>query len=204
MEKREFILSELWMLTINAAFQRANVYKSHITESDRVVFKKQLKNYVNSISTTYVSNTIDHNKHIENIQSISAFSKKFSNILNNGKLNFGISQKLLNLHLKYLWCMDIIKIPPHFPVDRIIQLELKINTPYPWTKMIDENDYLKIIDIAEKALSKELENLAELELQLFNRRGEDSSEIIIAESRKDEESVSWEDVKKRLKKKGRI
>ena len=41
-------------------------------------------------------------------------------------------------------------------------------------------------------------------LQKFEERVEDLLDVIIAESRKDEESVSWEQVKKGLKKKSKL
>ena len=41
-------------------------------------------------------------------------------------------------------------------------------------------------------------------LEKYDEQIEDLSGAIIAESRKDEPSVSWEDVKKRLKKKGKL
>jgi hypothetical protein len=170
--KATFIKDEIWMLTIGGAFQRANVYEALTSEDERNVFKNELKDFINILSEQYISSSIDEKKHIENIHSIKIFTSKFRSLLNGGSLNFGISQKLLNLYLKYLWCLDILKVaPPHFPVDSIIQSKLKVKTPYPWTKMNDEIEYLKIIQKAKDELvNSEATNLAELELHLFNRR----------------------------------
>ncbi len=41
-------------------------------------------------------------------------------------------------------------------------------------------------------------------LEQYDEQIEDLFDVIIAESRKDEPSVSWEDVKKKLKKKGKL
>jgi hypothetical protein len=41
-------------------------------------------------------------------------------------------------------------------------------------------------------------------LEKYEERLEDLFDAIIAESRKDEESISWEEIKKNLKKKGKI
>ncbi|GAB4208484.1 MAG: hypothetical protein Fur0023_20090 [Bacteroidia bacterium] len=41
-------------------------------------------------------------------------------------------------------------------------------------------------------------------LKKFEKRVEDLLDIIIAESRREEESVGWNQVKKRLKKKGKL
>ncbi len=170
--KSTFIKDEIWMLTINGAFQRSNVYETLTSEEERNSFKNELKVFIVNISDQYVSSSIDEKTHIENIKSIKNFTSKFRSLLNGGSLNFGISQKLLNLYLKYLWCLDVLKVaPPHFPVDSIIQNKLKMKSPYPWTKMNDETEYLKIIQKAKEELeNSEATNLAELELHLFNRR----------------------------------
>jgi hypothetical protein len=41
-------------------------------------------------------------------------------------------------------------------------------------------------------------------LEKYNEQIEDLFDVIIAESRKDEPTVAWEDIKTRLKKKGKI
>jgi hypothetical protein len=70
----------------------------------------------------------------------------FGNICK-GKINFGIAQKMLNLYLKYMWSLGNIQEPPHFPVDRIIQIKLirtsQTTRDYPikieaWTQFDDE------------------------------------------------------------------
>ena len=98
-------------------------------------------------------------------------------------MNFGISQKMLNLYLKYQWCLGNIKEPPHFPVDRIIQEKLNQvakNNNLPkivieaWTLFENETKYLHIIRFAEQvkntATSLKQFSLPELELHLFDRR----------------------------------
>jgi hypothetical protein len=170
--KKEFLLNEIWMLSINAAFQRANVYKDGSLEKERSVFKQQVREFVATLAEPYYSASIDDEKHIANIYAIVAFSKAYAHLLTNGSLNFGVSQKLFNLYLKYLWCLDVMELqPPHFPVDRIIQSKLKIAVPTPWTQMIDETAYKNIIDNARRQLiGSGYTHIAELELHHFNRR----------------------------------
>lgn len=164
--KQIFIKDEIWMLTIGGAFQHVIIYNSEFKLNDKLKneFKNELKDFIISLSEHYILSSVDEVKHIENIQSIKTFSSKFRSLLNGGSLNFGISQKILNLYLKYLWCLDILKVPPpHFPVDSIIQSKLKVKSPYPWTKMNDEIEYLKIIQKAKDELVyTEVSFLAEL------------------------------------------
>ena len=98
-------------------------------------------------------------------------------------MNFGISQKMLNLYLKYQWCKGAIVEPPHFPVDRIIQEELnkvarknklKAKKIEPWTQFKDENHYLKVVNHARSLsiIDDDINGLspANIELTLFQRR----------------------------------
>ena len=126
---------------------------------------------------------INEEKHLINIQNLSEYSKKFSHILKNGKLNFGVSQKILNLFLKYIWCLKMIPTPPHFPVDRLIQEKLnllakenglKSRKVEAWTQFKDKTKYLEIIRFAESIRKHEKhfvdKPIAELELALYDRR----------------------------------
>lgn len=170
--KEEFILGEFWMLTVSAAFQRANVYLPNAKKEDKDNFKNELKELIIQKSEEYKKRAISEADHLKNIEEISSSLTKYSAILKGGKLNFGICQKLLNLYLKYLWCLGLLKFaPPHFPVDRKIQIDLGITNPCSWTAMSDKNEYLNVIEIARKALQKhtEISNIAELELKLFKR-----------------------------------
>ena len=115
-------------------------------------------------------------QHIDNIKALSDSTKKYSEIFNGGRINFGIAQKMLNLFLKYQWCLGNIKEPPHFPVDRIIQQKLNEQAKLkglsklellPWTQFKDETHYSKVINHA-RALN--ITTPAKLELKLFQRR----------------------------------
>jgi hypothetical protein len=167
--KNDFINNEVWVLSIMAAFGRASVYKTDIPEIEKKYFKRKLKGDVdNLISATY-NKPVSHEDHVNNIFTVMDFSEHFKDILTNGKLNFGVAQKLLNLYLKYHWCLGIIPTPPHFPVDSIIQRKLNLKV-IPWTKMKNEKDYLNIIDQAKTILPDySYKTIAELELMLFQR-----------------------------------
>lgn len=166
--KEDFLLDEFWTSSIAAAFGRAKVYKENISEKDKIKFKKNLRNIVEEISKQYKVE-VSPEAHIKNVREI---QKLGSYILNFEFLNFGVSQKLLNLYLKYLWCLNKIPPPPHFPVDRVIQVKLGIKEVdiKPWTRMNGddgEKEYNKVIENAiEKLKENNLNNIAEVELKL--------------------------------------
>jgi len=168
--KEKFINNEFWTLTFAAAFQRANVYKDNVSDAEKGEFKSKTRAYIeNSLMIYYSENTVSDEMHIDNIEKLSFFTKQFSNILQKGKLNFGVSQKMLNLYLKYLWCHNKISEPPHFPVDRRIQENIGFKPVVSWTRFTDSSDYMRIIHFV-RAKNNEFPSIAEFELYYFERR----------------------------------
>ncbi len=172
--KKQFLYKEFWLLTVGAAFQRANIYKndSGIDNQLKSAFKDELYCFLQTLINEQYHSEVNEEQHIINIWSLSNFSgMDFDDILINGKLNFGVSQKLLNLYLKYLWCKGDVVTPPHFPVDRIIQQKLKVSKLNAWTKIKDEKTYLEIISHARNVLkTSKYNSLAELELNIYQRK----------------------------------
>lgn len=168
--KDQFIKNELWTLTFGAAFQRAYVYKEEVTEKDRIDFKTKTREYIEKkLLPKYTSSQLSDEAHLKSIMELSNFTKQFSQLLKGGQLNFGVSQKMLNLFLKYQWCLNEIPTPPHFPVDRRIQELLKIQPITSWTSFKNENEYMYIIQAARNQAQPN-QSIAALELELFERR----------------------------------
>ena len=182
--QHSFIQNEIWMLTFGAAFQRANIYNKTASEERRGYFKTMTRGFIeNVVLDSYKTEKVSDEQHVENIKKISEYSSNFSEIFQEGKINFGIAQKILNLYLKYMWSLGHIEEPPHFPIDRIIQSKLIGHTRQlgikpialkPWTQFNDEKHYLEVIKSArDLILNNEYyakHSLAELELLLFDRR----------------------------------
>ena len=174
--KEEFINKEIWMLTFGASFQRAYAYVDDASNDTKILFKNNTTVVVENMLAQYKISNVTDEQHITNIKKLSDSSKQFSDIFIGGQINFGISQKMLNLYLKYQWCLGNIKEPPHFPVDRIIQQKLNEQAKLkglpklellPWTQFKDETHYNKVINHA-RALN--ITTPAKLELKLFQRR----------------------------------
>lgn len=171
-QQKKFIKREIWTLTIAAAFQRASVYvDKKVDEKNKDLFKEELIQYItNEILPKYkTSDKVTEEEHINNIKLVSNKSKKHSEILTNGHLNFGVSQKMLNLLLKYYWCMFDYPEPPHFPVDRRIQ-EITDHKIINWTKIDNSDDYMKIINYLRSKAKTENKSIAKYELEHFERR----------------------------------
>jgi len=158
--KKQFILDQIWILTVQASFQRANVYKGHNNKEAR---KLALRAQIEEIAKQYV-NPVSEKAHIQNIWGICCTDDVGLNI------NFGVAQKLLNLYLKYLWTLGIINLaPPHFPVDRMIQEALKYKQLFNWTGLVCECNYKYLIEYAKAEMNeRKLNSLAEMELMVYN------------------------------------
>lgn len=170
MMKQQFIKEEVWLLSTFGAFQRANIYLPEVTEKEKTAFRKALQQFINDKLVPVYQSAVTEEVHISNIETLSMFSFGFKEILKNEQLNFGVSQKLLNLYLKYLWCLDSIPTPPHFPVDRIIQTKLGIKNIEAWTQFESAAPYMDVVNKAKEVLKNtEYTSLAQLELEIFRR-----------------------------------
>ncbi|MCP9755974.1 hypothetical protein EGI26_12500 [Lacihabitans sp. CCS-44] len=167
--KHVFLESQYWMMSIQAAFQRASIYNSDASETSKKAFRDYLHTVLIDISSNY-EGLVTEDEHIKNIETI-LNSSVDSEVLSEGRLNFGVCQKILNLYLKYLWCAGWIQTPPHFPVDRLIQEKLgfKESEIVSWTNGIHSRfKYMAIIDRAKRILVKtNIQSLAELELEIY-------------------------------------
>ena len=58
-------------------------------------------------------------------------------ILRQPGYKIGVAQRLLNLQLKYLWCIGIAGEPPNCPVDRVMINKTYLKNQVAWTKIED-------------------------------------------------------------------
>jgi hypothetical protein len=155
--------------TIGGAFQRSGIYKAGVQADKRATFRQALRAELERLERAYCKKRVSAPQHVRNIESLCAWSAAFKPILKGGKLNFGIAQKLLNLHLKGLWCFGLVgHEPPHLPVDRIIQERLRIRPIRSWTKIQKAEHYMEVIDAAERIAREHGLSLSELELRVYN------------------------------------
>ncbi|GEM67168.1 hypothetical protein SMI01S_07740 [Sphingobacterium mizutaii NBRC 14946 = DSM 11724] len=182
-----FLKNELWILSIQRAFQRAGIYlkneKSSLQDEYlRDAFRQGLREYIDlQLLNDYEVGVTEEN-HLANILAFKQHAESIGyGFLYDNTFKYGIAQKLLNLYLKYLWVGGYIKEPVHFPVDARIQEYLKMGKDsFPWTKMTRQNQYMTVINKAKAILAKEdlkwkgvlpgeIISIAELELYLFSK-----------------------------------
>lgn len=161
--KEEFIKSQIFYLTIMGAFGRNNIYKDNVIEKDKKQFREYIKSLLESLEDEY-KNEVAKDKHLANLDKLKrSIENKGKNTFKKSLISFGTVQKLLNLYLKYLWCIGLIHKPPNCPIDKTIldNIGYDIN----WTKM-DRKQYRNAIKKID--LKKGERSIAEWELNFWN------------------------------------
>lgn len=190
-KKFEFLHNEIWLLVFSGAFQRTGIYPKSFKVKDKIIYRSKIRKFIETIVAKKYNNRVNGNTHLKNIKSVRNYSRRLQVNKKRVNYNFGVAQKLLNLYLKYLWCLGESKYtPPHFPIDRRIQQKLNavsreinrqvnkkpiaIRKVEAWTGFSSEKEYLNIIEQAQQIINSCSDythySLAELELELFSRR----------------------------------
>jgi hypothetical protein len=172
-DKKEYLLYELGILTVKAAFstrvESSPIYLRPCTPAQRNAFQDAIRSELAGIEGTYSNGRVAEDVHCGYIEFLShRITGAHSTCLHDGEFRFGIAQKLVNLYLKYLWVAGMIEEPPHCPIDGIVR-DLAGLT-YDWTMSNSRQEYERTI--ASLKLHAEPRSLAVWELQEFRRRAQ--------------------------------
>jgi hypothetical protein len=170
--KRKFLIDQIIKNCTNAAFQRANVYVKGLKENDkgRENLRNSLKEKLLSMDEQYKENVTDA-EHCTNIVNLANdLTSECKDSLRDNRFRIGIAQKVLNLYLKYKWCLVEIPMPPHCPLDgRIINkrgLKGQELDNCNWTEFDDIEIYKFLIEKCKDISKKNgKESIAEWELE---------------------------------------
>jgi len=173
MAQWEFIEDSVMTLSIQGAFQRANVYApAASSDAIRKAVNTKLRCLLRDLASQYV-NPVTEQQHKINIQGISDdLTREFKgcSVLHGNRFRIGIAQKALNLYLKYLWGWGKIARRTHCPFDfRIINklpLEAQQKNALQWTKLDSMDDYQALVNAGlSKIKMTGCPSLAEWELE---------------------------------------
>jgi hypothetical protein len=173
MPKREFIAGELWMLAWAASVQRAKVYKPGMKADSKDVktFRRDVATYVATNLLPMYKTRCEEEQHYANIDKLIAHASKVGMaVLPPDGYKFGVAQKLLNLCLKYHWCLGSIEAPPHCPVDRIVIEKTSFRGELNWTEMKTRGEYAAVIAEIDRLAKEKGISIAEWELRNYRRR----------------------------------
>lgn len=173
-DKKRFLCYELGLLSLKAALStrdgEAPVYAKGVKTHQRKKEKKVFRSVLEQLEEIYAKGGIKEDDHLDFIQKTAdGVTKELGNKLHNGRFRIGVAQKLINLHLKYLWATGYINEPLHCPIDGIIRDYAKIS--YDWTTNDSIEDYKKAIAELRKVVGDR--SLSVWELEEFRRRDQD-------------------------------
>lgn len=174
-EQKKFVIRELWLLAWAASVQRAKLYKA---KDDSYAFSKEINQFRDNVIGFITQNIIpgycngcSEEQHYKNIDELIAYANRVNpGILSKSGYKYGVAQKLLNLALKYYWCMGLIKEPPHCPIDRIVINKTKYRNKINWTQITERSQYQRVIEDIKVIADKERLSVAMWELIIFGRR----------------------------------
>jgi len=172
-KEQEFIVNEIWILAWNASVQRAKLYKKGLSSKDRKApdFRASIIAYIKSDIFESYKNGCDEEQHYTNIESLITKANTLGNgILGSDGYKYGVAQKLLNLAVKYMWCLGHIKEPPHCPVDRIVINKTKYKDKVNWTEIKERKPYEDVIKEINVIASAKSLAPAQWELLNYARR----------------------------------
>jgi hypothetical protein len=173
LKKQQFLTEEFLMFSLNAGLQTRGYQVYMYNGKGCADLRADIKSYLVQYAQEFDKSTEDY--HFEKIELLSRFlSEKYSNILLNSRFRIGISQKIINLFLKYMWTAGNIKMPFHCPFDGKIKSKLlKGNGTIflqDWTMFDTIDEYEKYVSLARiKAAELQLK-IAEWELVNWNRK----------------------------------
>ncbi len=165
--RRSFLLNEIQTLAWNGSVQRANLYRKGTQETKRGAFRAELLAFVLRELIPKYENSCSAEDHLKNLAMLMTEGTKLGkDLLTGDDYKSGVAQKLLNLLLKYLWCLGEIPEPPHCPIDRFVLEEVKYKGDKRWTLMVEIEEYEDAMAAIKAAAGDK--SIAEWELGVWN------------------------------------
>lgn len=171
--KRRFLSYELGLLTLKAALSTRDkkwpIYSPAMKDHQRGEAKEAFREILIEIEQKCVTVSLNEADHILYIKSVAdRLSDLLTTSLHQSRFRIGVAQKMVNLHLKYLWVAGIAQEPVHCPIDGIIRDLSGIQ--YDWTRSDSTEEYkLAVAALTAVAGTK---SLSQWELEAFRRRAD--------------------------------
>lgn len=162
---RRFMLNEVFVSSWNASVQHASLYKPDASNDAKGELRQTIYMFLKSVVMPSYARRCTEEEHLKNIELLVAVgNQNGAAILLSDGYKYGVAQKLVNLFLKYLWCMGSIVEPPHCPVDRIILAKTTLRDRFNWTQIVCRAQYMTAIDAMRQEAQAHNQSLSVWEL----------------------------------------
>jgi len=189
-EKKEFIIKECMLFSVQAGLQTRNknfpIYNNlpeAFTTRREIKYqpdntsnlKIEIFDFLSIYLTEIQEKGIKEDIHLLKIQELAdRLTTQFKPVLHQGRFRIGVSQKIINLFLKYMWSMGEIPGPCHCPIDGIVKSQIQKHlysvSLVDWTRLDSLNDYLSYIRAVKQLADAENLSIAEWEFLNWKRR----------------------------------
>lgn len=165
-----FLVYELGLLSLKAALSTraadTPIYAAECKEHQRGTVKDSFRQVLADVQSMYKGERVTETDHVNFIaDTADQLSSNHASELYKGRFRFGVCQKLINIHLKYLWVAGFVPEPPHCPIDGIVRDLAGLG--YDWTSSDSREEYdAAIADLREVAGPR---TLSVWELEEFRR-----------------------------------
>lgn len=167
-QKEKFLRNEFLTMSILGALGRSKTFSESATEEAKNRFRNTLREKLDEVSKRYES-SVTEKEHLANIKNLSDdLTLGFSHCLRNGRFRIGIAQKALNLYLKYLWCVNLVTLPPHCPFDSIVISYIPECSNLNWTSIDTIEDYQQLVNALRRRADGK--PIAEWELEIWLKK----------------------------------
>jgi hypothetical protein len=131
-------------------------------------FRNNVTEYLSSKVLPAYGTARPEDQHYRNLEELVSYGNSIGQgILGTEGYKYGVAQKLLNLALKYYWCLDVIPEPPHCPIDRIVIDQTRYRGRS-WTNINVRREYEQIIQDVRRLAGRR--SIAMWELMMYRRR----------------------------------
>ena len=166
-KQTKYLERELLILAWNSTVQHAALYKNRAWQNHRDqidTFRKKVIEHIRNHIILQYKGTVEEHRHCENIRGLISHANKVdTGGLRKEGYKYGVAQKVLNLALKYCWCLGLIEEPPDCPLDKIVIDKTAFRGKVNWTQMLTEREYLNIISAIRSLAAKENRSTAQWE-----------------------------------------
>lgn len=177
-KKEQFLIDECLASSINAGLQTRNkLYPIYLSDNSKTIDSHPLISEIQDSLKSYIKefNNLTEDEHCNYIELMSdKLSENHGDILFKKRFRIGISQKIINLFLKYMWSINKVKTPFHCPFDNIIKTELLSHYSYSvlvnWTELDSMEMYNEYVKAAKKVADTSGLKIAEWELLTWKKQ----------------------------------
>ncbi|MGD1041804.1 MAG: hypothetical protein ABR913_01935 [Sedimentisphaerales bacterium] len=178
----EFLINEFVQFSIQAGFATRNedfpIYDFEslkFTLQNAKAMKGEIRSQLISYYKKLCAASVSEKEHKKRIKSLSyVITSRYKAMLHNGRFRIGVSQKILNLFLKYLWSADLTMEPHHCPFDNVIKRKIQKYAGgdglTDWTELTTMKEYDAYVSSVREAANREQMSIAEWEMKHWKGR----------------------------------